>query len=379
MALSEPIYPPPQKIPKDLPMKSSSIIALIASCVFPCLSSAGENTWQEIAGVVYGAKPDGQGPIGGGAGYKNMVTKGDFTVKDLDDLFLAAKKAKKGQVIFIPGETELDLTALIYIENRVLNLPEGVMLAGDRGQNGSKGALLASDALKMSAIISVMGPNVRVTGLRILGPNTKRRLHHHRRAFGPKGEKHKYYYKFPLQDGISTTHDGLEVDNCEISGFGHAGIFLQNGRGHHVHHNFIHHCQHNGLGYGISHDTASSLIEFNQFDWNRHSIAGTGRPGCIYTARNNVELGTSLSHCFDMHGGRDREDKTNIAGTSIDIHNNTFRAPQTPVVIRGAPEKKCDVHRNWFVKHDRAEKAVRAEKKTNVFDNAYGAKPKTAE
>jgi hypothetical protein len=77
-----------------------------------------------------------------------------------------------------------------------------------------------------------------------------------------------------------------------------------------------------------------------------------------------------------MHGGRDRKDGTDIAGTSIEIHNNTFRAPQTPVVIRGAPEEKCDVHHNWFLKHDEPAKAVRASARTNVFDNAYGPNPK---
>ena len=116
----------------------------------------------------------------------------------------------------------------------------------------------------------------------------------------------------------------------------------------------------------------SVTIEYNLFDWNRHSIAGTGRPGCSYIARHNVELGTSLSHCFDMHGGRDRKDGTDIAGTVIEIHNNTFRAPQTPVVIRGVPQDKCEVHHNWFPKHGDAKRAVRAGARTRVFDNLYG-------
>jgi len=147
------------------------------------------------------------------------------------------------------------------------------------------------------------------------------------------------------------------------------------GDGHRIHHNYIHHCQYNGLGYGVCHNTDSSLIEFNLFDSNRHSIAGTGRPGCSYIARHNVELGVSLSHCFDMHGGRDRKDGTNVAGTSIEIYNNTFRAPQKAVVIRGAAEDKCEVHHNWFVTHADAAKAVRASEETRVFDNAYGEKP----
>ena len=125
-------------------------------------------------------------------------------------------------------------------------------------------------------------------------------------------------------------------------------------------------------------NTAASLIEHNVFSWNRHSIAGTGRLGCSYVARHNVESGASLSHCFDMHGGRDRNDRTNIAGTSIEIYNNMFRASQTPIVIRGVPQKKCEIHHNWFPKHGRAAQAVQGSAKTKVKNNAYGDKPKAA-
>jgi len=355
------------------------LILLVSLFVLPCCAMAGEPTWLEIDGVAYGARPDERGPLGGGEGYANVVTSGDYSVKDLDALLDALSKAEAGQVVFIPGEAEIDLTARIFIEQLVLDVPEGVTLAGDRGHNGSAGALLTSDALKTPVMIRAMGPKVRVTGLRIRGPNAKRYLEHHRRAFGPGGDGHAYYYKFPTQDGISTQHDGLEVDNCEISGFGHTGVCLTKGEGHQIHHNFIHHCQYNGLGYGVSHNTASSLIEFNLFDWNRHSIAGTGRPGCTYVARHNVELGTSLSHCFDMHGGRDRKDGTDVAGTSIEIYNNTFRAPQTPVVIRGVPQETCEVHHNWFLEHTEAANAVRASARTNVSQNAYGPEPKAGE
>jgi hypothetical protein len=88
-----------------------------------------------------------------------------------------------------------------------------------------------------------------------------------------------------------------------------------------------------------------------------------------------VELGTSLSHCFDMHGGRDRKDNTTIAGTNIEIYNNTFRAKERAVVIRGVPEDKCVVFQNWILLHPDGEKAVRAEEKTRTYDNLYGEKP----
>jgi hypothetical protein len=335
-------------------------------------------TWVEIDNTVYGARSDKRGPIGGGKGYTNITGKGDYTVKDMDELLKALSKAKAGQTVFIPADTVIDLTARIYIEEVVLDVPKGVTLAGERGNRGSKGALLTSDALKTPVMIRASGPDVRITGLRIQGPNPKRYLEHHRRSFGEGGEGHKYYYKFPTSNGITTNYPRLEVDNCEISGFSHAGVYLKTAEEHHIHHNYIHHCQYQGLGYGVCHNTASSLIEHNLFNWNRHSIAGTGRPGNSYIARHNIELGVSLSHCFDMHGGRDRKDGTDIAGTSIDIYNNTFRAQQTPIVIRGVPQDKCEVYHNWFLKHSKPYQAVSSSGKTKVFDNVYSTEPKAA-
>jgi len=328
--------------------------------------------WVERDGVIFGAQADERGPIGGGEGYTGIVTGGDFTATTLEELIEALAQAQPGQTVFIPGETEIDLTTFIYIDQFVLEIPEGVTLAGERGNDGSLGAILTSDALKTRPMIRALGPDVRVTGLRIRGPNPKRYLDHHRRAYGEGGEGSGYYYKFPTQDGVLTEFDRLEVDNCEVSAFGHGGISLLGGEGHHVHHCFIHHCQYNGLGYGVVHNTASSLIEHNLFDWNRHSIAGTGRPGCGYVARHNIELGTSLSHCFDMHGGRDRHDGTDIAGTHIEIYNNTFRAPERAVVIRGVPQDVCEVHHNWFAVHATVDAAVRASDGTEVHDNLYG-------
>jgi hypothetical protein len=360
-------------------MGRSLSIALVMTFLGWSSVIAEQQTWVEIDNTVYGAKPNQLGPLGGGNGYTNVVTKGDYTVKDLDSLLDALSKVKAGQVVFIPGETEIDLTARIYIEQIDLKIPEGVTLAGNRGQDGSQGAFLTSDTLNTPAIIRTAGPNVRVTGLRIQGPNPKRYLDHHDRAFGSGGRGREYYYKFPTSNGLVVEHPHVEVDNCVISAFAYAAVQLVKGDGQHIHHNYIHHCQYNGVGYGICHDQASSLIEYNLFDFNRHSIAGTGRPGCGYVARNNVELGVSLSHCFDMHGGRDRKDGTDIAGTSIEIYNNTFRAPTTPVVVRGVPQEKCDAHHNWFLKHSDPKKAVgESSEKLKAFNNVYGDNPTAA-
>ena len=99
---------------------NSCSTALVLLCMASCCAAAGETTWVEIGGAVYGAKPDERGPIGGGKGYANAVTAGDYTAKSLDALLDALSKAKAGQVVFIPAETEIDLKSRIYIEQLVL-------------------------------------------------------------------------------------------------------------------------------------------------------------------------------------------------------------------------------------------------------------------
>ncbi|GAA5219592.1 hypothetical protein GCM10025777_02220 [Membranihabitans marinus] len=336
-----------------------------------------DKTYLELEGKLYGAKPNELGAIGGGTSYKAVVKKGDYVVRSLDELIEALSKAQGGEVVFVPGDAVIDMTTSIYIEELVLNIPAGITLASDRGVKGSQGGLICSDALKTPMMLKIMGAGVRITGLRLQGPNPKRYMEHHAKSFGPGGKRHEYYYKFPVSSGINCEYDELEIDNCDISGFSRAGVYLYSGKGHHIHHNFIHHCQYNGLGYGVSHNTAESLIEYNNFDYNRHSIAGTGKPGCSYVARHNVELGESLSHCFDMHGGRDRKDGTAIAGTNIEIYNNTFRSPNFAIGIRGDAEEQCLIYRNWFVEHSDVDVAVRPYgfKMTKAYDNAYGQAP----
>lgn len=360
---------------------ASTMLVLGATGLWETRAAAGvitsevPPTWVSLNGKIYGAKPDATGPIGGGQSYTRIVTKGDYEVDSFEALIDALGKARAGQTVLITGETEIDLTADVYIHDFALEIPEGVTLAGNRGQAGSQGALITSDALKTPVMIKVLGPNARITGIRLRGPNPKRYMRHHKRAFSGEKLGSEYYYKFPTSNGIVCDHAALEVDNCEISAFGHAGIYLRAGSKHHIHHNYIHHCQYHGLGYGISHSKASSVIEFNNFDSNRHSIAGTGSADSEYIARHNVELGVASSHCFDMHGGRDRKDGTNIAGRKMAIYNNTFGVPdQYAVVVRGEPVETCIVNQNWFPHHQDPKKVVRGEERTKYHDNLFGVK-----
>ncbi len=337
-------------------------------------------TWTEIDNQVYGAKPDDVGPIGGRENYKRIIATGDHTVSNAQELIDALKKAKAGETVFITGETEIDMSVRVRAEDFVLEIPAGVTLASDRGHNGSAGALIYSDEFKTRPLIQVMGENVRITGLRLRGPDPKLRMELHRRSFGEGGGGHEYYYKFPTSDGIVTDHSSLEVDNCELYGWSHAAVYLRKGGGHHIHHNFIHHNQRHGLGYGVSHNLAFSLIEYNLFDSNRHSIAGTGRSPSGYEARHNVVLEHANSHLFDMHGGRDRKDGTNIAGTWMKIYNNTFVATHVrAIVIRGVPEEETLIHHNWFYIPQPGKMVIVSDGKTQVRDNLYGRVPRKQE
>lgn len=336
-----------------------------------------EPMWVELEGQTYGARPNDEGPIGGGAGYQRIVTEGDHHVQTRTELIEALAAAQPGETVFVDPESSIDLTVWVRIEKLVIQVPEGVTLASNRGADGSGGALIFSDEFATAPLIQVTGPNARITGLRIRGPDADRRMDLHRTAFGPGGDGHRLYYQFPVSRGIQTRHPELEVDNCELWAWSHSAVNLSSGEGHRIHHNHIHHNQRHGLGYGVSLNQAEVAIEYNLFDWNRHSIAGTGRPPSGYLARHNVVLANANSHLFDMHGGRDRRDGTVTAGSWMEFRNNTFVNSQVrAIVIRGVPEREAVVTHNWFHHPRRGRQAVTSDGRTRVEDNAHGDPPK---
>ena len=80
-------------------MKKSITCRIVGAAFFVALVLSspviGEDapTWVKLGGVTYGAKPDERGPIGGGEGYTDPVQGGDFTVRNLDALIDALRKA----------------------------------------------------------------------------------------------------------------------------------------------------------------------------------------------------------------------------------------------------------------------------------------------
>ncbi len=293
------------------------------------------------------ANPTGN-PIGGGEGYSDIFTKGDFTVSTKEELLEALKQAQPGQVVFVPDGMEIDLTGM-----RNISIPEGVTLAGTRGLKGSQGARLFTTSRTTFMLMQTGGDDVRVTGLRFEG------------AYGGTDQT-AFNNNF-----LYTREYGLEVDNCEIYNFNYRGVSAGPGAFNvRIHHNYIHHIQRSGLGYGVRVDRCAVSIIANKFDYCRHHIASGGTPGSSYEAAWNLILPHATSTHFDMHGGRDRGDSTDIAGDWLHIHHNTFQSPLRHVGIRGVPSDHADIHHNWFF--NPPEKAVYSVGNMKVYRNVYG-------
>ncbi len=292
------------------------------------------------------ANPTGN-PIGGGEGYSDICTSGDFTVTSKEELLEALKQAQASQVIFVPDGVEIELTGTMGIQ-----LPGAVTLAGTRGLNGSQGALLFTRQRSGTQFVTT-GNEGRVTGLRIEGPFAGTERTAQNATF------------------LRVSHFRTEIDNCEIYNWNIQGVCTALGASQvQVHHNYIHHCQRSGYGYGVVVYSSDVNIIANKFDYCRHHVAAGGRPGCSYEAAWNLIMENCTSTELDMHGGRDRGDNTDIAGDWMDIHHNTFLGPKREVGIRGTPSQGAEIHHNWFF--NAPEEAVYSVGNTRAYKNVWG-------
>jgi hypothetical protein len=255
---------------------------------------------------------------------------GDLTtvVRTKAELLAAIAAATPGSVVYVADDVEIDLTGEVGIP-----VPPRVTIAS----GGAPGALLFTGQKDTLPLFRATGEGVRFTGLRLRGPDPDI-------GATPYGE--------PLARAIDASHaDNLQVDHSELSGWSHAAVMYDYARRGYVHHNSIHHNRRTGLGYGVllNHD-ATVLVERNDFDYNRHDIAGTGRRELAYEARYNRASPNKNGHAFDMHG----EDEATgngapWAGDLIRIHHNSFPGTDQPaIVIRGRPVTGAYIDHNCF-------------------------------
>ena len=95
--------------------------------ILPCAISSGvfgnEPTWVDVGNIVYGAKPDERGPIGGGDGYASVLAEGDYTAENLDALDTDRISWDVIQVLTVPGFGDADSDSSF---TAVLGTPPGL-------------------------------------------------------------------------------------------------------------------------------------------------------------------------------------------------------------------------------------------------------------
>ncbi|MCE5228592.1 Ig-like domain-containing protein [bacterium] len=259
-------------------------------------SVSGDATFTTVP-AMHGCESNPTGePIGGGVGYSRIYTPAEATVvvSTAAQLLSAISSATAGTIIYVDDSAQIDLTA----QTSAIMVPGGVTIASGRGRNGSVGGLLFTNLFAARHYMFQSGGNgVRFTGLRISGP------------YYGTGRTIPYSY------GVTFAHNDCEIDNCEVMGFNLASVASSgNVTGMRVHHNYIHHNQRCGWGYGVACYTSKEcLVEGNLFDYTRHAVASSGVRPASYEARYNLYMDNSISHIFDMHGANDFE-KTIMQG-----------------------------------------------------------------
>lgn len=277
---------------------------------------------------------------GGGAGYPDgvdptwpVVTR----VRTLTELQAALGAAVAGEVVYVDDDVAIDLTG------QSLCVGAGVWLASGRGTAGSPGGQLFATAGASAPILQACGADVRITGLRITGPDPETcPPEWPSRCPNDVSGDVNCAYCTDTAYAVGTTWDTLEVDNNELSGWTYAAVGVHDAVGADVHHNHIHHGWREGLGYGVvvyGQDPTSALVRWNRFDAMRHVVAGQGYDEEDYEARDNLVEDAAIGHVFDMHG----EDEvagngSPNAGRDIRVHTNiVLVADQPSFVVRGRP------------------------------------------
>jgi hypothetical protein len=298
----------------------------------------------------YGADANPTGnPIGGGVGYSHIISSSaaNYIVSTKSQLLSALSSATSGQIIYVADTAEIDLSG-----SKDIIVPAGITLASGRGRNGSLGGLIYTNTMTYSYATFIRAEDhVTFSGLRVRGPDG---------TVGTSGA-------VPTVWGIrcSGGHHGLVVENCEIYNWTFAAVAVYTDgltdpqsldRGW-VHHNYIHHNQRLGYGYGVDVGQASALIEANIFDYGRHFIAGgRGTPVTNYEVRYNIFKANCTHTLVDCHGGNDLPadgfaagpDASVWAGGTLLVHHNTFQSSSQPSVKpRGVPQTICECYNNW--------------------------------
>jgi hypothetical protein len=229
----------------------------------------------------------------------------DITQPDQNGLFAQAI-ATEHALVRIAGTLDLDLSYMSF-----LYVAPGVDILGDRTAVRAGPRLFTTTfPLRLLQIGTPYAPSdhVHISGIRLDGGESDD-------PFSAVGQLPEF--------GITVfSSQDVELDHNEIARWREAAVSVHddnddpafvsrinrdNADTVWVHDNYIHHNQHpssnvcgggavgdgggHAAGYGVeAADGAYVTIERNVFDWNRHSIAGDGKSGTGYIARDNLIL-----------------------------------------------------------------------------------------
>lgn len=252
----------------------------------------------------------------------------------------AVKNAVEGDIIVIGVNAKIDLS-----EEKEIVIDKSIIIEGEIDGQGRRPDFI--NKVRSGSLLVIKANNVVIKNVEFVGYQADTKKNEILR-YNKENRTTKGVYQYPITKGIHVLGNDVVIDNCEISGFSHAGIFAEGSKNLVVKNSFIHHNRRWGLGYGIAlHKDATALIRNTDFDYNRHSIAGSGSPGQSYEALYNLFGSHHEASPLDMHGGKDRGDGTQIAGHTINIHHNIIHETKWPIFIhRGIAQNKVIIEYN---------------------------------
>jgi hypothetical protein len=216
------------------------------------------------------------------------------------------------------------------------SIPERVTVRGDR-----RGVLLGpqlslAGGPPRSGLFLTAGDHVRITGLRLRGPN---RTQDTPEVIGINGDSdfaalfdHNDVSDWPLS-AIDLSGDHPSEMTCPAELPARPQLV-------HAFRNYIHDNYH---GYGVVSGSGSNPLAFaNTFQKNHHAVSSDGFAFSAYSAVGNLFLSGSEDTDVDMHGefghGGEHDDYGGIGGLGAEVLRNTFLGTsKANFGVRGTP------------------------------------------
>lgn len=266
-----------------------------------------------------------------------------FSVSNKRQFLDALEKASAGDTIAIAPSAQIDLTG-----NKEIPIPGGVTIHGGRSKSTAGALIHTRDRTQPPGnatwnLLRTAGAGVVVKNLRLQGPD------------GSPGGTGDF-----MACGLSIRHDNALVERSEIFHWPACGVSTNNTANARVEKNYIHDNIRSGRGYGVvvGRTKSPTLIKYNSFRKNRHSVAGNGYGSYEVAYNRFMDSDTLGMHSLiDMHGVNERllDNSTHQAGVDIHIHHNDIEYRSTGVAvvgIRGVPKYPAIIEDNCVARTD---------------------------